>query len=342
MFKKIILISLLVVTFFSSCSNPVPKGEINDFYIYGQDSLTTVNMLPDESETLSIYTSPSDLSGYHFSWSSSDTTVVNVNNGIINALKVGTAIITAKVDNTNLSDSIDVHVNDPLEKVDIFVFLGDSLDNPVDHITPDINYTLAVRPKNTKIRKSDFSISATGGELISVVSSSLGGYYFEILHCLKTTQKEGKVNITTKYFEQEQNFEIDIVNNTIESDLYNGQIWKNRAWDAEENFYYFTNNVDYMNFDSSHNIDLPYVGDGFFDDENLAVFRVSEQKYNLRYIKYNAAALIDNTLIVQIESRVPIINWANRDYYIFVVRVAKTQSMNVKLIFSHIVDGENI
>ena len=67
------------------------------------------------THTLTVTVTPETVTDYEVVWSSSDASVVSVNDGVLTALKAGTAMITATVKDTDIKDSFAVAVAEKVE-----------------------------------------------------------------------------------------------------------------------------------------------------------------------------------------------------------------------------------
>ncbi len=110
----------------------------------------------NEEESLSINTVPSGVVTSNFIWSSSDSTVVSVNNGTIKGLKEGEAVITLKDRYSDLSITTNVNVIVPITSVEVTsgeqsVGLGSSF-----------KLELAFKPENATPRNYSWVSSNSG------------------------------------------------------------------------------------------------------------------------------------------------------------------------------------
>lgn len=65
---------------------------------------TNLNLLPGQEERLSALVNPGNAANKELYWSTSDGSVVTVNNGLVKAVGEGTAVVTAKADNGRSAD----------------------------------------------------------------------------------------------------------------------------------------------------------------------------------------------------------------------------------------------
>lgn len=109
--NKYFLVSLAMATiffFFLSCTNPIQDNDIPVTSLeLNYSDLTLVVGAP--SQTISLEITPSDATDQNIVWSSSNTSIANVTNGIISPLAVGSTIITAESTNGK-SDTCNVTV----------------------------------------------------------------------------------------------------------------------------------------------------------------------------------------------------------------------------------------
>lgn len=101
---KKVLFSLLLISLFS-CSSSKEDNELGNKTISLDVNEATI--VADASLVLKVTVTPASLSG-NVLWSSSNTSVAQVVNGRVKALKDGTAIITATLDNISSSCTITV------------------------------------------------------------------------------------------------------------------------------------------------------------------------------------------------------------------------------------------
>jgi len=103
--KKLILLSLIVITAFSACKKsdlPVSSHDRLTGIILGTD---TLDMYLGETRQVPLTVSPSDYHLDSIKWSSSDTTVLSISSsGLVKAKKIGTSTVSV----SNLTNTISV------------------------------------------------------------------------------------------------------------------------------------------------------------------------------------------------------------------------------------------
>ena len=95
---------------------------------------TTASLLIGESETLSYFINPANATNKNISWSSSNEDVATVENCVVNAISVGTAVISVTTEDGNKTASCTVNVEAPvipvisisLNKSETSLFIGGS------------------------------------------------------------------------------------------------------------------------------------------------------------------------------------------------------------------------
>ncbi|MFL0268932.1 cell wall-binding repeat-containing protein [Candidatus Clostridium radicumherbarum] len=80
---------------------------------------TSVLLKPNSQETLSTIVQPSYAANKNITWSSSNPTVASVSNGIVNALKPGTAVVTATSEDGGYTAACTVNVDNGVSSVAI-------------------------------------------------------------------------------------------------------------------------------------------------------------------------------------------------------------------------------
>jgi len=118
---------------------------------------TTTTILEGGSETLSYIISPTDASNQNVTWTSSNKAVATVENGIVSAIKPGTAIITVTTEDGNKSASCTVTV--------------DKLVIPVGSITLNKS-TLSLLIDNSEMLTSTISPANASNQKVTWTSSN--------------------------------------------------------------------------------------------------------------------------------------------------------------------------
>lgn len=110
--KKQLFIALLVVSTMWGCK---PEEEI--IVVKGVSvSPASLSIKPGETSTLVATVLPTNVVNKNVTWSSSDTTIAKVNNGVVTAVKPGSATIkvTTQEKGEVATSSITVSANDPI------------------------------------------------------------------------------------------------------------------------------------------------------------------------------------------------------------------------------------
>ena len=97
-------------------------------------SYNSVSINKGKTLTLKAFISPTDASNQQVNWSSSDSSVATVTNGVVKGVKVGTAVITATSVDGNFSDTCSVTVVEEEEEI---TYHPDTTDSSIYFITND-------------------------------------------------------------------------------------------------------------------------------------------------------------------------------------------------------------
>lgn len=137
---------------------------------------TALTLKIDTEETLTYTIFPANASNTSVTWASSDETVATVNNGVVKALKPGTATITVSTTENNETATCDVNVvaNDPISvKGDVEgVWSKYSVVNVDGHITVPEGKTLTVE-EGVEIIVTDTELDANGTKVEIIVDGNL-------------------------------------------------------------------------------------------------------------------------------------------------------------------------
>lgn len=172
-----ILLSALALFCIWSCEPEVPVINVESVSL----SKTSHSMVEGEVFTLSATVSPSNADNKDVSWSSNDATVASVENGMVTALKAGSATITVKTIDGGKTASCNVTVTPkvfPVESV--------SLDHTSAELTEgeQLTLTATVAPANATNKNVTWSSSD------AIVASVENG--------VVTALKAGSATITVK------------------------------------------------------------------------------------------------------------------------------------------------
>ena len=119
---------------------------------------TSYEMTEGDEFTLTATVNPENATNKNVSWSSSNTSVANVDNGKITALKAGTATITVKTEDGNKTATCEVTVN-----AKVYPVTGVTLDKTSYEMTEGDEFTLTatVNPENATNKNVSWSSSNT-------------------------------------------------------------------------------------------------------------------------------------------------------------------------------------
>ncbi len=98
------LFFLFIAILFASCSKEPAEIPVNKISI----SETTITLKVGQTETLSATVSPDDATDKTVTWTSSDNSIASVKDGVVTAIKLGTATITAKAGDKTATCSVTV------------------------------------------------------------------------------------------------------------------------------------------------------------------------------------------------------------------------------------------
>ena len=137
---------------------------------------TAITLKIDNEETLTYTIFPENATNTNVSWSSSDETVATVNNGVVKALKPGSATITVTTSENNETATCDVNVvvNDPVSvkgNVD-GVWSKYSVINVDGHITVPKGKTLTIE-EGVEVIVTDAELDANGTKVEFIVDGNL-------------------------------------------------------------------------------------------------------------------------------------------------------------------------
>ncbi len=156
---------------------PTPKTTpkvITNIYI----SPSSVNLKKGSNAQLSVVITPSELSSSSLTWSTNNSKVATVKNGVVTAVAVGKATITAKTNNGKTASCVVNVTNDEVKATSI------TLNKTTLSLTIGGSYQLVatLKPENTSVRKL---IWTSDNEKAAVVNQS----------GLVTAKAEGKATI---------------------------------------------------------------------------------------------------------------------------------------------------
>ena len=119
---------------------------------------TSYEMTEGDELTLTATVSPENATNKNVSWSSSNTSVANVDNGKVTALKAGTATITVKTEDGNKTATCEVTVN-----AKVYPVTGVTLDKTSYEMTEgdELTLTATVNPENATNKNISWSSSNT-------------------------------------------------------------------------------------------------------------------------------------------------------------------------------------
>lgn len=151
--------------------------EKEDFSVKGVSlNKTALTLKIDTEETLTYTIFPANATNTSVTWASSDETVATVNNGVVKALKPGTATITVSTIENNETATCDVNVvaNDPISvKGNVEgVWKKYSVVNVDGHITVPEGKTLTVE-EGVEIIVTDTKLDANGTKVEIIVDGNL-------------------------------------------------------------------------------------------------------------------------------------------------------------------------
>lgn len=119
--------AIMVSFCFSACGGDDDDPVVTNISL----SQTAMTLTKGETGTLTVNHTPANLAAPAYTWTSSNTTVANVSNGIITAVGDGTAVITVSAPSLNLSASCTVTVNPivpasiVISETSLSLFVGD-------------------------------------------------------------------------------------------------------------------------------------------------------------------------------------------------------------------------
>lgn len=172
-----ILLSALALFCIWSCEPEVPVINVESVSL----SETVLSMVEGEVFTLSATVSPSNADNKDVSWSSSDATVASVENGLVSALKAGSATITVKTKDGGKTAGCNVTVTPkvfPVESV--------SLDRTSAELTEGDQLTLTATVAPANATNKNVSWSSSDATVASVENGVV------------TALKAGSATITVK------------------------------------------------------------------------------------------------------------------------------------------------
>lgn len=172
--------AIMVCVCFSACSD-------DDDPVVTSISLsqTSLTLTQGETGTLTVNHTPAELDAPAYTWSSSNTAVVTVSNGVITAVGEGTATITVTVENLNLSASCTVTVNPivpasiAISETSLSLFVGDNAQltatvSPSD--AKDKSFTWSSSDPNVATIDADGNVSAIAqGTATITATTTVGG-----------------------------------------------------------------------------------------------------------------------------------------------------------------------
>jgi len=163
-------------------------------------SNSSLSLLPDQTDTLKAIVIPEDATDKDVTWSSSDTNIITVIDGVITAKAIGSATITVTTNNGNKVADCNIHVSENMVSV-----TGVILSNTSVILQPNQTDTLSVKilPENASNKKVTWSSSDTS--IVSVV--------FGVI----TAKNIGNatVTVTTQDGNKTAGFEVSVIAPTV-------------------------------------------------------------------------------------------------------------------------------
>ncbi len=148
----------------------------------------TAGVVVGDTKTLTVITTPTDPDAYTIVWSSDDTSVATVADGVITGVKAGTANITATVYGTNISDTCAVTVTSStvavtgvtLDKATLDLVKGETVAlsakvAPADATNTDVVWASS-KPAVATVDANGKVTAVATGETIITVTTDDGGY----------------------------------------------------------------------------------------------------------------------------------------------------------------------
>ena len=134
---------------------------------------TSITLTEGDSQTLTATVSPSNATNKNISWSSSNTSVATVNNGVVTAIKAGTATITVTAEDGGKTATCQVTVNAKvynvesvsLDKTNITLTEGDS-----ETLTATVSPSNATN-KNVIWKSSNTSVATVNNGVVTAIKA---------------------------------------------------------------------------------------------------------------------------------------------------------------------------
>lgn len=184
-----LLILVMAISLFVACGTPPPPPEGEETITLSQTSLTIEQR---GSASLSAIVTP-DNADKTVTWSSSDTSIATVNNGVVRGVKVGTAIITATtVGGKSATCTVTVVMNTgDVIPVNGVIVVPSTREYEIGDVGNTFNLTASVYPNHATFRNVDWSsedesvatvtddgiVTLTGGGSTRILATAHNGNY---------------------------------------------------------------------------------------------------------------------------------------------------------------------
>jgi uncharacterized protein YjdB len=125
---------------------------------------TSITLVEGDSQTITATVSPSNAENQKVLWSSSNSSVASVKEGVVTALKVGNATITVKTEDGNKTATCEITVN-----AKVYPVTGVTLDKTSYEMTEGEEFTLTatINPENATNKNVSWSSSNTNIATVS-------------------------------------------------------------------------------------------------------------------------------------------------------------------------------